>query len=143
MTEKGTIAYVAELPMCNFCQTREAAYDAKTKQGPWGYMCQQCFEKHGVGLGLGQGQILKLKSAASKPFLDCVASAEGTFDQKVKTCSLKTATMSQEDLESAVMDGLWYPTCPYCGASTSAEPDAEETYCDACDQRFKIINPYF
>lgn len=30
MTEKGTVTYVVELPMCNFCQTREAAYDAKT-----------------------------------------------------------------------------------------------------------------
>ena len=31
-------------------------YDAKTKSGPWGNLCDRCFEAHGVGLGTGLGQ---------------------------------------------------------------------------------------
>jgi hypothetical protein len=38
-----------------------AAYDGKTRMGPWGYMCEECFEKFGVGLGVGRGQRLILR----------------------------------------------------------------------------------
>jgi hypothetical protein len=31
-------------------------YDAKTKYGPWGFLCEKCFKEHGVGLGTGKGQ---------------------------------------------------------------------------------------
>lgn len=30
--------------------------DGKTRGGPWANMCEQCFSKHGVGLGTGRGQ---------------------------------------------------------------------------------------
>jgi len=139
MVEGGTITYVAKVPMCDFCQFREAVYDAKAKQGPWAFMCEECFKLHGVGLGIGMGQKLKLRD----PFLNCLDVKKGSFGEKVKECSLKTVTMTESDLESAVTDSLWYPTCPYCGASTGAEPDASYIYCDACSRRFKIINPYF
>lgn len=43
---------------CDFCG-KEAEYDGKTKFGPWAYMCQQCFARYGIGLGLGRGQKLK------------------------------------------------------------------------------------
>jgi len=59
-------ALVSELPNCDFCMiggvTEPAEYDGKTKQGPWGYMCQQHFDQYGVGLGLGLGQKLVLES---------------------------------------------------------------------------------
>ena len=49
-----------ETPKCDLCQDgTEAVYDAKTKMGPWGYLCQAHFDKYGVGLGLGKGQKLK------------------------------------------------------------------------------------
>jgi len=44
---------------CNFCETEEAAYDGKTIYGPWAFMCHNCFEAFGVGLGLGKGQKLE------------------------------------------------------------------------------------
>jgi len=50
---------VDEIPSCQFC-TKPAAYDGKTKGGPWAYMCWQHFEVYGVGLGLGRGQRLIL-----------------------------------------------------------------------------------
>ena len=31
-------------------------FDARTKQGPWGNICSQCFARYGVGLGTGKGQ---------------------------------------------------------------------------------------
>jgi len=42
---------------CQFCGN-EAKYDGRTKYGPWAYMCENCFETRGVGLGLGKGQKL-------------------------------------------------------------------------------------
>ena len=54
---------VDKMPMCNFkhIYPTEAKYDAKTKVGPWVYMCQAHFDVHGIGLGLGKGQELVLK----------------------------------------------------------------------------------
>jgi hypothetical protein len=46
---------------CNICFLLRAEYDAKTKQGPWAYMCTECFKIWGIGLGLGMGQKLIYK----------------------------------------------------------------------------------
>ena len=43
---------------CQFCNN-EAKYDGKTKMGPWAYLCENCFVRYGVGLGLGKDQILR------------------------------------------------------------------------------------
>lgn len=47
------------LPMCQipYCKNR-ARYDGKTRNGPWGYLCNTHFKSMGVGLGLGKGQKL-------------------------------------------------------------------------------------
>lgn len=57
MTIPHTKVSVFALPDCDFCGD-EAHYDGKTKLGPWGNMCRDCFRTHGVGLGLGRGQEL-------------------------------------------------------------------------------------
>ncbi len=50
---------VAALPACYFCQDgTPAAFDGKTKMGPWGNMCSGHFARYGVGVGLGSGQKL-------------------------------------------------------------------------------------
>jgi hypothetical protein len=47
---------------CDMCTATLSAdvieyfVDGATKQGPWAILCPQCFEQHGVGLGLGRGQ---------------------------------------------------------------------------------------
>jgi hypothetical protein len=62
-----TVAYVATIPSCDVCKVDEgkpdvpAAYDGKTRFGPWAYMCVKHMETHGVGLGTGRGQELKLR----------------------------------------------------------------------------------
>lgn len=63
MSELGrTEVEVSQLPLCQFTHTDDepvrAAYDGKTKEGPWAYMCEWHFSQRGVGLGLGKGQRL-------------------------------------------------------------------------------------
>ena len=45
---------------CDLCHepftTESKIYDAKTTQGPWGFMCEKCFKDYGIGLGTGRGQ---------------------------------------------------------------------------------------
>jgi hypothetical protein len=54
---------VMRLPDCDIDSGHgAAAYDAKTKQGPWGYLCEDCYADHGIGLGLGKGQRLVLRA---------------------------------------------------------------------------------
>lgn len=62
-----TTAKVTEIPECSFCEIsgnepKPAVYDAKSRLpgGVWGYMCEQCFNMFGVGIGLGKGQRLEL-----------------------------------------------------------------------------------
>lgn len=44
--------------VCNSCGDlcEVFLYDAKTKQGPWAVLCEQCFKWFGFGLGTGLGQ---------------------------------------------------------------------------------------
>ena len=44
---------------CDICREPlkgKEAYDAKTIMGPWGWLCDPCFQLYGVGLGIGRGQ---------------------------------------------------------------------------------------
>lgn len=60
---------VSKFPKCDLCG-KEALYDAKTVEGPWGYLCHSCFTFHGIGLGTGLGQRLILKKREeTKPFI--------------------------------------------------------------------------
>ena len=59
----SAIAYVASLPLCDFCKIddkveKPAAYDAKTKHGPWASMCEDHYTQHRASdtLGTGHGQ---------------------------------------------------------------------------------------
>lgn len=57
----STTTQVPALPKCDFCETKEAAYDGKTAFGPWAYMCEACWSQNGIGrLGLGYGQRLEV-----------------------------------------------------------------------------------
>ncbi len=59
MSDHYTKIKVGVLPKCNICMKHEAKYDGKTLlTGRWAYMCQECFDIYGIGLGLGLGQEL-------------------------------------------------------------------------------------
>ena len=53
-------AEVLERPKCDFCG-KPAEVDGRTRMGPWAFMCEGCYPKFGVGLGLGRGQLLIVK----------------------------------------------------------------------------------
>ena len=57
-TKPYTTASLAEIPTCDICKKVDAYVDGAMTSGPWAYMCKECFEEHGVGIGLGKGQIL-------------------------------------------------------------------------------------
>lgn len=44
---------------CDLCSTpiTTTFVDGKTIHGPWANMCQACYIRYGVGLGLGLGQV--------------------------------------------------------------------------------------
>jgi hypothetical protein len=64
--DNHTKVKVQSLPNCDLAQSpysdhdgdRPAKYDAKTTLGPWANLCETCFQRYGVGLGLGKGQEL-------------------------------------------------------------------------------------
>lgn len=63
----STEVKVASIPDCDLWEIKPshdkhvpAAYDGKTNMGPWAYMCEDCFQRFGVGLGTGKGQRLIL-----------------------------------------------------------------------------------
>lgn len=43
---------------CDLCKKEcdPYLYDGATVLGPWAVMCEECFNKYGVGLGTGKGQ---------------------------------------------------------------------------------------
>ena len=55
---------------------------------------------------------------------------------------MKTVTVKQKHLKEGIEDGLMTFTCPYCGSAVEAEPDAQDTCCQVCDNHIEIINPY-
>lgn len=61
-----TEAHVAKIPPCDIECTEPAAYDGKTVDGPWAYMCETHFRLLGVGLGTGKGQRLALYPATER-----------------------------------------------------------------------------
>jgi hypothetical protein len=62
----GDWVQVPRLPTCDICREREARFDLRTSQGPWGNFCLGCaVEAHRDGLwngelGTGHGQVLTL-----------------------------------------------------------------------------------
>jgi len=43
---------------CQVCNAEyiDFVYDARMRVGMWAYMCEDCFNEYGIGLGLGKGQ---------------------------------------------------------------------------------------
>lgn len=69
MKNTHEMVVVRKFPRCDFdCKggaPHDAHYDGATYMGPWGYMCDEAFLKHGIGLGLGRGQRLVLREGGA------------------------------------------------------------------------------
>lgn len=46
---------------CDICNKDVTSkyIDGRTTSGQWGNMCLQCHKVHGVGLGIGKGQLIE------------------------------------------------------------------------------------
>jgi len=115
---------MTKIPKCDFCG-KPALYDAPTRNGPWGYMCSGCYADHGTKGGLGS------KLVVSKGL---------NISEEDKKKKKKTVMPTMEDMEMAVMDGVWYPKCPYCGCENGCEPDGESVFCDDCGEHYEVGN---
>jgi hypothetical protein len=66
MSNEHTDVTISEPKFCDFCRELgnevQAAVDGLTTSGHWADMCDMHFADHGVGLGLGRGQRLHIKS---------------------------------------------------------------------------------
>jgi hypothetical protein len=53
---------------CDLCQAKikKVFVDGKVYGGSWGYMCMQCYQLNGLGLGVGRGQKYELDQADNK-----------------------------------------------------------------------------
>ena len=71
--------WVGKVPeRCDICETElnpedppllEPKFiDGKTVAGPWAIMCEECFNRYGIGIGTGKGQEYRLVSATNKWF---------------------------------------------------------------------------
>lgn len=62
MVKHGSEIELLEKVYCDYCRQigvrKVARYDGRTKLGLWAYMCKDHFEKFGVGLGPGNGQLI-------------------------------------------------------------------------------------
>lgn len=58
----GTWTRVDTIPDCDFHPGTPAYADAKTRGGPWAYVCRGCFTTHSCSLGTGRGQELLLRA---------------------------------------------------------------------------------
>jgi hypothetical protein len=119
----STKTTVKELPNCDFCRMdgieKPAKYDGKTEAGPWAYMCQEHFEAHGVGLGLGRGQKLEVQ-----PKLDV---------KKTDEIPVVTIPISLDDVCEV--------ECPHCGESRTVEPDANYVVtCEGCGNKYEVAS---
>ena len=51
--------------------------------------------------------------------------------------------VTEKQLSESVSDGVMWFKCPKCKEKVGAEPDAHFVYCQSCNERIEIINPYF
>ena len=51
--------------------------------------------------------------------------------------------VTEKQLSESVSDGVMWFKCPKCKEKVGAEPDARFVYCQSCNERIEIINPYF
>lgn len=76
--------YISAPRECGFCQqdgtVRQATVDGKTIFGGWGYMCDEHFKSHGVGLGTGKGQKLIVGEKPTVTEADRRLAAKRAFD---------------------------------------------------------------
>jgi len=110
-------ALVDKLPPCDMPGCDEPAeYDAKTRSGQWGNLCQTHFDSNGCSLGLGRGQKLVLRGSAKQP-ADVLRKADELCRRCGKDCSedsINKETMRHRILNNPVKINAMLSLGLYC-----------------------------
>lgn len=105
-----------ELPKCDMPNcNKEAAYDEKTKMGPWAHLCEDHHQKVGVGVGTKLEKRVKI---------DAPRSAE------IPTVMIPLT-----------LDSLVTIQCPHCGEGRDVESDANyPVTCENCGNQYRVAS---
>jgi len=116
-----------KIPMCDFCKTTLAKYDAPTAHnGSFAYMCENCAHIHSTKTRLELGKSLKQRTSA-EPNL------EGPIYQAIEKSSIEERLLGDR-----------FVACPQCGEERFVEPDADYVYtCEGCGVRVRCTDPMF
>ena len=88
--KKGHEVLMTRIPTCDVCEYEDAkpgvpaAYDARTKMGPWANVCEAHFKSHCYGTGLSRGQKFILQQVCPK----CGNSGTTEDFMETHTCSV-------------------------------------------------------
>jgi len=118
---------VVNAPMCNFCNSRPALYDAPTVMGSWAYACKECSMIHMDPSSMQIGTRFEIrKISKKKPTSDSQLGIEPKEDDT------KYWTRAIKDSERVVK-------CPTCSMKRKLEIDADGVFtCEACKQQVSI-----
>lgn len=61
MEDKKEVYWVGQIENCEICKEPIDTFfvDGRLKTGSWAHMCLICHTRHGIGLGLGKGQLFE------------------------------------------------------------------------------------
>jgi ribosomal protein S27E len=121
---------VVTAPMCNFCNSKPALYDAPTVTGQWAYACEECsigkMDPSGVGTKFEIRKISKKK-------------ATGDVQPGIEPKEDDTKYWTR-----AIRDSIRIVKCPTCSMKRKLEIDADgEFKCEACGQLVSIPTSLF
>lgn len=95
-----TETIVSSYPLCDLCGEDEAHYDTRMKHGEaWANMCDDCFIRHGEGLGTGKGQKLVLKGRQKQEIRELIAQADAICE-RMEVIARKEQRLSRELAEA-------------------------------------------
>jgi len=120
------IKYVKEFPKCDICG-EEAKYDAPTRSGQWGYMCDSCAKKEGANIQIGT----TFEKREPKPQSEKTGVVMGLEDTSIEALEEVLFDLANREIE-----------CPECGSTHAVEPDAAYVFtCEGCGVKVQCPMP--
>jgi hypothetical protein len=79
-----TRIWLSPLHDCDVCSQPfgKVMFDARVLRGPWGNVCQTCFDRDCEGLGIGRGQKYELQDHDGKKYWVLTAGGEAMMDDE-------------------------------------------------------------
>jgi len=123
---------VVNAPMCNFCNSKPALYDAPTVMGCWAYACKECSMIHMDPSSMQIGTKFEIRKISKKK-------ATGDLQPGIEPKEDDTRYWTR-----AIRDSERIVKCPTCSMKRKLEIDADgEFKCEACGQQVSIPTSLF